>query len=146
MLLSLILAAALQATAPADAIGEFRALCLDTAGDAARVAAVVADQGGWTRPARSGDLFIWSRSDDPTTTLITGVQQGRTACMLKTPEIANVQAALAAGLGPHFGEMGDSGLHVFAPSAEAFAARDLTFIQTSTADGKTTLTAIRPRP
>lgn len=146
MLISLILSAALQATAPADAIGEFRALCLDTAGNVDRVAAVVTDRGGWTTPARSGEIFVWSRLDDPTTTLIAGVQGGRVACMLKTSEIANVQAALAAGLGPHFGAVGDSGLHVFAPSAEAFAARDLTFIQTATSDGKTTLTAVRPKP
>ncbi|HEX8472059.1 MAG TPA: hypothetical protein VF633_13195 [Brevundimonas sp.] len=144
MLISLILSAALQATAPADAIGEFRALCLATAGDANRVAATVIERGGWNTPARTGDLFIWSRLDDPTTTLITGVQQGRVVCMLKKPEIVNVEAALAAGLGPHFGAVGDSGLHVFAPSAEAFAARDLTFIQTANADGHTTLTAIRP--
>lgn len=144
MLISLILSAALQATAPADAIGEFRALCLDTAGDANRVAATLAERGGWNRPARSGDLFVWSRSNDPTMTLIAGVQAGRVVCMLKKPEIANVQAALAAGLGPHFGAVGENGLHVFAPSAEAFATRDLTFIQASTSDGQTTLAAIRP--
>lgn len=144
MLTALILSAVLQATAPADGVGAFRALCVDTGGDTNRVAAAVAAQGGWTGPARSGDVFVWSRTGDPTSTLITGRQDGRIACMLTLPEEAGVDAALSAALGPYFGAVRESGLHVFAPSSEAFERRDLTFIQTSTANGKTTLTAIKP--
>jgi hypothetical protein len=145
MLTALILSAALQATAPADGVGAFRALCVDTAGDVNRVASAVAAQGGWTTPARNGDVFIWSRKDDPTSTLVAGPQDGRFACMLTLPELAGVDAALSAGLGPYFGSVGEGGLFVFAPSSEAFERRDLTFIQTSTTNGKTTLTAIKPQ-
>ena len=144
MLSVLILSAVLQATPPADAIGEFRALCVDTAGDVNRVAAVVSARGGWTTPARSGELLVWSRTDDPTATLVAGRQQGRAACMLTTTEIPDLDAALATRMGDYFGEVGEGGLHVFAPSAEAFQRRDLTFIQTETVGGKTTLTAIKP--
>lgn len=149
MLLSMMMLALAQEAAPPPIVADFKALCLDTQGQAAAVTAAAAAQGGWGTPSRHLNNTIVVKTDGSASLVVGSDTSGgvtRQACSLRVkPGQTGLTEALPAALGENATGVDEApGVYLLAESRDALRAGQVVFVSVASDTESASLTALRP--
>lgn len=149
MLLSMLMLALAQDTAPPPVVADFKALCLDTQGHSGAVVAAAEAQGGWGKPAHHLNNIILVKTDG-SASLVVGPQTSggvtRQACSVRVkPGQTGLTEALPAALGENATAVDEApGVYLLAESRAALRDGQVVFVSVSSDAESSSLTAMRP--